>query len=209
MEKPSQEFLRDVEISKNILSAIDKNKREIENIVSSKVINRMTWDNISDLLYELHQDKDNGLENILGSEAWDKFLYKKAYDATIEAKAYCLELSKFSKTILESALENQSKIVLFDFFRLIGLLFDRSDDNYYICEYILRDFLAQLEAFYIALDPEEQKLIIKTVFKDNENEINTKRSDLDQACERMKHKANSDIISVRDADVEDWVASFK
>lgn len=51
----------------------------------------MTWDNIDDLLYELHQDKDNRLEKIIGAKSWDKFLYKEAYVTTIEAKAYCLD----------------------------------------------------------------------------------------------------------------------
>jgi len=208
MEKPSQELLKDIEISKQLISAIYRNNKEIEDLISSKVINRMTWDNINELLDEFSQDKDNSLEKILGSESWDKFLYKKSFVATLEAKAYCLELSNFGIKILESPLTSQAKIVLFDFFRILGLLFDRSDDNYYVCEKVLRNFLAQIETFYFSLNPEEQKLINKTIFKDNENDININRNTLDRACERMKHGANTDIISVRDADVEDWVAHF-
>ncbi len=208
MEKPSQELLKDIEISKQLISAIDKNHKEVEEVLILKVISKLNSDNLDDLLCELYQEKEDSLSKALDTHLPDKFLYKMSHQATLEAKAYCLELSNFGNKILDGSLSFEPKVILFHYLRIFGCLFDRSDDNYYICQHILLQFLKKLKSFYNSKSPEEQKFIVKTVFMNKENAIVEKREYLEQACKRIKVDQNSEINFIRDANIEDWVVYY-
>jgi len=204
MEMLSKQAVDDLNKAKRLIQSILKNKEEIEHIFSEAPLNT---DNIFNRNYiELPEEKISLLKQIIGEELSIAFLYYNHSGApTLEAKVYCAEIIKFSRAILDGQFSLQVKIALMNHLNILGYLFDRGDENYYVCEHILREFICELEKFYLAQSAEDQKVIDTVLLWGHEDSIDNFKRHLDNVNEKLKNKDTGKIRFARDTDIEKWL----
>jgi len=144
----------------------------------------------------------------LGDELSVSYLYYSSSideandEANIEAKAYCSELISFGMGILKGPFPFRMKLALLNYTHIMGYLFDRSNESYYVCEIILREFLDEVEQFYLAQDAENRKNIITLLFWDNADRLIETKSYLDTANRAVKANSNEQLEFVRNENVD-------
>ncbi len=98
------------------------------------------------------------------------------------------------------------KIVLLNYTHIMGYLFDRGHENYYVCEIILRDFLDEVEDFYLTQDAENQESIIEALFWGRADKLGEMRGYLDKVHERVTANTNEHLEYVRGENIDSHIS---
>ncbi len=121
-------------------------------------------------------------------------------DTDLSAKHYCRAVCGFGQSILESNIPFVTKSAVFYDFNIIGLLFDRSRENYYICEPSLREFLVVLRDFLATLADCERHIWYGSTFAGGPEQVETLSARLDEAS--LGLELSPELIALRAAAVK-------
>ncbi len=204
MNTISDEALTKFKKSRQLLQSIINNSEKIEDVFFSGPNRKFA---MGSRCIELSGNQEQQLKLILGDELSVSYLYYSGSSgaATIEAKAYCAELIRFGREMLSGPFSFRLKLALLNYTRIMGLLFDRGDENYYVCEIILRDFLDEVEGFYLAQDAENKESIIEALFWGRADKLGEIKSYLDKVHERVTANTNEHLEYVRGENIDSHI----
>ncbi len=124
-------------------------------------------------------------------------IYHYSNGATLESKICCAELVRLGSSLLDLPFPLPLKIALFQSPRIIGYMFDRSDESYFICSPELMAFLKNLELFMSSLGTEDNAWFVKIVLDGDIGRFKEMSASL-----QVKFKASKDLEQIKSFNME-------
>jgi hypothetical protein len=154
--------------------------------------------------YSFDSNVSSALKNLLECEFDARFLNKDSGSSTIEAKAYAFCLTQLGLCIIDGKFSSPLKYAMLKYLNVVGHLFDRGPENYYISTDLLNAFLNKLQTFIDSLPPSDR--IQWQFFIDR---IPQCRGFLEGAALSVSEERKLELDSIRQADVSQWLEQCK